>query len=203
MAPPELTGVRSCADGKSQSETRSGKGNWLPNRRCGRPSSPNRRGPLTLPPITLHWWNSQRQRMESTRLDTPPLTIRGGHDTGQPTSVTGSRREWSSLLDAGICAGLVVTLLFWWRTGHRLPRLPRACIVSAIAGAGGNSNALDTQDPQQIHRALPVLGTPTLAVASQRLYPATRICAPSWIHYWPPASVNSLPSGPPPACVAD
>ena len=154
MVLPELTGVRSYADGKSQSETIR-QGQLVAEQTLRQAFIPQQAGPLTLPPITLHWWNSQRQRMESTRLDTPPLTIEAAMTpVNQPLPSPAADENGLPWLTLGFALAWVVTLLFWWRTGHRLPRLPRLHRLSDRWSWRQLKRALDTQDPQQIHRAL-------------------------------------------------
>ena len=151
---PELTGVRSYADGKSQSETIR-QGQLVAEQTLRQAFIPQQPGPLALPPITLHWWNSQRQQMETTRLAMPPLTIEAAvAPTSSPLPAPAADENALPWLTLGFALAWVLTLLFWWRSGRRLPKLPHLHRLSDRWSWRQLKRALDTQDPQQIHRAL-------------------------------------------------
>ena len=151
---PELTGVRSYADGKSQSETIR-QGQLVAEQTLRQAFIPQQPGPLALPPITLHWWNSQRQQMETTRLAMPPLTIEAAvAPTSSPLPAPATDENALPWLTLGFALAWVLTLLFWWRSGRRLPKLPHLHRLSDRWSWRQFKRALDTQDPQQIHRAL-------------------------------------------------
>ncbi len=151
---PEFAGVRSYDDGQSQSESLQ-QGKLVAVRTIRQAFIPLQPGTLTFPPVTIRWWNSQHQRLESAELVMPPVAIEASvsASTLAPPPQPSAENEfpWLTLLFA---TGWLVTLLIWWFTGRRLPKLPRIRYINDKLSWRQLKRALRSQDPQQIHLAL-------------------------------------------------
>lgn len=83
---PPLDGVQVYPD-KPQGSTRD-DGQWLHGTRSRKFAViPQRAGSLTIPEITLHWWNVGSDRAETARIPSRTLTVTAGGSTNTPASV--------------------------------------------------------------------------------------------------------------------
>ncbi len=151
---PEFVGVRSYADGQSQSESLQ-QGKLVAERIIRQAFIPQQPGKLTFPPITIRWWNSLSQRLETAELTMPPVTIEASVTsptmTQLPQASGDSGFPWLTLTFA---IAWLATLLTWWFTGRRLPKLPKIRYINDKLSWRQLKRALRSQDPQQIHLAL-------------------------------------------------
>lgn len=151
---PEFAGVRSYADGQSQSEVVQ-HGKLVAERTIRQAFIPQQAGTLTFPPLIIRWWNSQSQRLEAAELTIPPVTIEASITPSavpqMPPATEDDEFPWLTLAFA---IAWLATLLTWWFTGRRLPKLPRIRYINDKLSWRQLKRALRSQDPHQIHLAL-------------------------------------------------
>ena len=151
---PAFSGVRSYADGQSQSEGLQ-HGKLVAERTIRQAFIPQQPGKLTFPPITIRWWNSLSQRLETAELTMPPVTIEASVTSPTMTQLSQTSGDsgfpWLTLTFA---IAWLATLLTWWFTGRRLPKLPKIRYINDKLSWRQLKRALRSQDPQQIHLAL-------------------------------------------------
>lgn len=128
----ELEGVRSYPD-QPVTSTRT-EGVWkYAYREEKRALVPQRPGPLALPPVRLHWWDTEADELRLAEI--PARTVQvlpAVAETGAlltpsdlpvvpsertPVAGVGAMGVWPWLF-AGALIGWLATALAWWRTGH-------------------------------------------------------------------------------------
>jgi hypothetical protein len=132
---PALEGARVYPD-KTRDSTRD-DGRWLHGTRTRTFAIvPNRAGQLTLPAITLNWWNVAQDRPEQARVPAHTLTVigaAGGNGattappaaTGATTSraalpVSGNEALWRAIAIASLALwAIALTAFAWWRVRQR------------------------------------------------------------------------------------
>lgn len=131
---PQLDGARVYPD-KTQDSTRD-DGRWLHGTRTRTFAIvPNRAGQLTIPAITLNWWNVAQDRAEQARVPAHALTVTGaagGHTaTPAPPAAAASVRAapvatptrealWRDIAIASLALWVIALTAFtWWRLQRR------------------------------------------------------------------------------------
>lgn len=124
---------------------------------------PNRSGNLTLPAITLWWWNTEKDRLERTELPERRLTIASNPQFEAEQSAPQTTDElappvllWPwQLATALLSLTTVLGFALWWRARH----LP-AVLASASSGPSPRTllddirRACQANDPQATRQAL-------------------------------------------------
>lgn len=108
---------------------------------------PSRPGPLELPPVQVHWWDTAAKRWRLAELPARTLTVNAA--PGQADRIPPADGEAAALLPAalpqaaGVWPGLSValgvgwlaTLLLWWRSRRTAPlREPRRATYDTAEG---------------------------------------------------------------------
>lgn len=154
---PSLEGARVYPD-RTQDSTRD-DGRWLHGaRRRSFAIVPDRAGPLTIPAITLDWWNVAQDRAEQARVPARTLTVVGaaGGNTAAPappavagnaqaTSVPAPGREamWRAIAIASLALWAIALTAFawWWAQRRRNP-------ATGASGISGGS----PDNTRELHR---------------------------------------------------
>jgi hypothetical protein len=133
---PPLDGARVYPD-KTQDATRD-DGHWLHGTRTRSFAIvPNQTGQLTIPAITLNWWNVAQDRAEQARVPAHTLTVIGaasgnaathapptasgaGITPAAPTVVPSHEALWRVIAIASLALwAIALTALAWWRLQRR------------------------------------------------------------------------------------
>lgn len=156
---PPLDGARVYPD-KTQDATRD-DGHWLHGTRTRTFAIvPGRAGQLTIPAITLNWWNVAQDRAEQARVPAHTLTVIGaaggnaatpappaasssGVEHAATTPASGHEARWRAIAIASLALwAIVLTAFAWWRLQRR--RRP---------ALGGNDGSSATSDNARVlHR---------------------------------------------------
>jgi hypothetical protein len=156
---PALDGARVYPD-KTRDSTRD-DGHWLHGTRTRTFAIvPNRAGSLTIPAITLNWWNVAQDRAEQAQVPAHTLTVVGasGANTATPappagaanpgatntaTSTSGHEAIWRAIAITSLALwAIALTAFAWWRVQRR--RKP------VIGGSDDSSLARD--NARDLHR---------------------------------------------------
>lgn len=157
---PPLEGARVYPD-KTQDATRD-DGHWLHGTRTRTFAIvPNRAGALTIPAITLNWWNVAQDHAEQARVPAHSLTVVGAaagnaavppaplpaRNVQAPSVVAPSHEAlWRAIAIASLALwAIALTAFAWWRLRRR--RRP------VIGGSDGSSTAPDNARSLR-HRAM-------------------------------------------------
>lgn len=156
---PALDGARVYPD-RTRDSTRD-DGRWLHGFRTRSFAIvPNRAGLLTIPAITLNWWNVAQDRAEQVRIPAHTLSVVGaaggtaatpappaasstGITHGAPTAASGAEAPWRAIAIASFALwAIAVTAFAWWRMHRR--RRP-------VIGEPANASAA-SQNVRDLHR---------------------------------------------------
>lgn len=169
---PALDGARVYPD-KTRDSTRD-DGQWLHGARTRTFAIvPNRAGQLTIPAITLNWWNVAQDRPEQARVPAHTLTVAGAAGgnsaasappattaNAQPATVPAAGHEalWRAIAIASLALwAIALTAFAWWRLRRRKP---------VIGGTGNSSAASD--DARSLHRRAMQAANENNAAACER-----------------------------------
>lgn len=153
---------------KADTRTRD-DGTWLYGERVRKFAFvPTRPGTLTIPGVSVHWWDTAHDRMETAELPAHTLTVlpaAGGKGTGSaaaapqpdeqpgnvnapaiaattqvPASTPTSLRTWQALAALGFLLWLI-TLGLWWRSRRMAPIVAAGAPPQASPGASAQRAA--------------------------------------------------------------
>ncbi|MGN6313072.1 MAG: BatD family protein [Rhodanobacteraceae bacterium] len=155
---PALGGARVYPD-KTQDSTRD-DGRWLHGTRTRTFAIvPDRAGPLTIPAITLNWWNVAQDRAEQARVPAHTLTVIGamggniaapatpaaaGNAQTAPVATPTHAAMWRAIAIASLAlwAIALTALAWWWRLRRR----------NSAIGTPGSGSAVRPGNAHELHR---------------------------------------------------